>query len=45
MPFDSLGRRGRKTGDAAASGPAERSLEVDSNKVQGGVSCSQSNTY
>jgi hypothetical protein len=44
-PFDSRGKRDRTTRSSATSGSTERCLEVDSKKVQGGVSCSQSNTY
>ena len=55
--FDRRERRGRRRrrtrggktrGGAAvglAAGPPRRSLEVDSKAVQGGVSCSQSNTF
>jgi hypothetical protein len=39
--FDARERRLRHARDVAASCRAERSLEVDSKDVQGGVSCSQ----
>jgi hypothetical protein len=44
-PFDSCGKQCRKTRDMAARKCVARGLEVDSKEVQGGVSCSQSNTY
>jgi hypothetical protein len=43
-PFDSCGRSGKKTRDRAARRSVAQSLEADSKAVQGGVSCSQSNT-
>ena len=39
--FDARERSVRKAREAAAAGRAERSLEVDSKEVQGGMSCSQ----
>jgi hypothetical protein len=42
MLFEPRGRRDR---GAAAKDPAKRCREAESKAVQGGVSCSQSNTY